>query len=119
MINQTTANNSYQTDLATIRSIDMPSKFTSAEANYYKQLFQDFNPDSKPLATNVIKLINNKIKFNFEKTTTIDRGGLAGLCQIVKLARKNQIELSFSQLSPEVKMIFSLIGLEDLFPIAK
>ena len=119
MINQTLANNSAQTDSDPINSIDMPSRFTSAEANYYKQLFQDFNPDSKPLATKAINVINNRMRFNFENTITIDQGGLAGLCQLVTLAHKNQIDLTFSKLSPEIKIIFSLIGLEDLFPIAE
>ena len=88
MINQIANNNSLQTELATTQLINMPSKFTSQEANYYKQLLQDLNSDSKPVATNSFNIICQKMMFDFEKTISIDKGGLAGLCQIVRLARK-------------------------------
>ena len=119
MLNQTAAYNSYQTNSATISSIDMPSQFTSTEARYYQQLFQDLNPDSKPSATNSFHAISNRIRLNFEKTVSIDDEGVEGLCQLVSLAEKNRIDLTLSKLPAEVKMILSLIGLEDLFAIAE
>ncbi len=119
MINQASNNNSSKTDLATTEAINMPSEFTSKEANHFKQQLQQLDLNLKPVANNSLHPIAKKIIFNFEKTIFIDKGGLAGLCQILKLARENKIDLTFSRFSPEVKIILSLIGLEQAFPIAE
>lgn len=119
MINQTVKNNFLKTDLGTIPLIDMPSKFTSVEANYFKQLLQQNNVNLKLVTTNLLAPVADKIIFNFERTSFIDLGGLAGLCQMLNLARENKIDLSFSRFSPEVKIVLSLIGLEQVFPIAE
>jgi len=55
--------------------------------------------------------------FDFETTNFIDQGGIAGLCQIVMLAKERKIDLVFSRFSPEVRIVLSLVGLEKLFPI--
>lgn len=95
------------TDLNSIPLIQMPSQFTSTEANCFKQLLQQTLGQSQSQLRKVI--------LDFEQTTFIDKGGLIGLCQILRLARDIQADLSFTSFSPQVKMVLSLAGLESFF----
>ncbi len=97
--------------------IHMPSRFTSTEANFFKQLFQQFSCSSEPVADKQPNLTIKKVIVDFGKTTFIDNGGLVGLCQILRLARESQTELNFLSFSPQVKMVLSLAGLEQVFTI--
>ena len=103
--------------------IQMPSNFTSVEANSFKQLFQQFcQKDSILFRGSFFGLSKNgsaikKIILDFGQTTFIDSNGLVGLCQIVQLAKNTKFDLTFCRFSPQVKMILSLAGLEQVFAI--
>ncbi len=103
--------------------IQMPSNFTSVEANSFKQLFQQFcRRDSIVLDRSFLQLRQNscavkKIILDFGKTTFMDSNGLVGLCQIVQLAKNTKFDLTFSRFSPQVKMILSLAGIEQVLSL--
>lgn len=103
-------------DLGYAYLISTPALFTVDEANYLKQLLQDCNCCGT-LTAEQINSNNSKIILDFAKTTFIDREGLIGLLQILKLARNERANLTFSNFSSEVKMVLSLIGLETAFPL--
>ncbi|MDJ0649081.1 MAG: sugar transferase [Xenococcaceae cyanobacterium MO_188.B19] len=86
--------------------IQMPSKFTSLEANSFKKLFQHLCQSSFKL---------KKIILDFAHTTFMDSSGLAGLCQILHLAKNAKLDLTLGAISPQVKIILSLVGLEQIF----
>lgn len=100
--------------------VQMPSNFTSVEANSFKQLLQKFcRKDAVVLVRNFLRFRQNKsavkkIILDFEKTTFMDSNGLVGLCQIVQFAKNNKFDLTFRCFSPQVKMILSLAGLEKV-----
>ena len=112
-----TANNLLLTNLDHAQLIHMPSRFTSTEANFFRQLFQQFNDSSEAVASEPSNCAIKKLIVDFGKTTFIDNGGLVGLCQILGLARDSKTDLSFLRFSPQVKMVLSLAGLEQFFPI--
>lgn len=85
--------------------IQISSQFTAAEAsNIIHHLDEIYCNDS------TVK----KIFIDFGKTTFMDNSGLFALCQIVKSFKSKEIDLSFWRFSPEVKMILSLVGLDDI-----
>jgi anti-anti-sigma factor len=112
-----TSNNFVVTDLDSIQLIHMPSQFTSTEANYFKQLLQQFSFSFEQVPVASSNLTIKKIVVNFEKTVFIDNGGLIGLCQILRFAKDTKIDLRFLSFSPQVKMVLSLVGLEHFFSI--
>ncbi len=103
--------------------IQMPPNFTSVEADSFKQIFQQFcRRDSILFRGNFFRLRKNsstikKIILDFEQTTHIDSSGLAGLCQVVQLAKNIKFDLTFRRFSPQVKIVLSLAGLEQVFVI--
>ena len=103
--------------------IQMPSNFTSVEANSFKQLFQQLcRRDSVVLERSFLQLRQNssavkKIILDFGQTTFMDSSGLVGLCQILQLAKNTKFNLTFWRFSPQVNMILSLTGLEQVLPI--
>lgn len=86
--------------------IQMPSHFTARESSDFKQQFQDICQKSSDL---------KKIICDFSQTIFMDSRGLNALCQIFQLAQKEGIDLSFSSFSPQIKIILSLTGLDELF----
>ena len=88
--------------------IQMPSQFTAREASNFKQQFQQICQSSLPL---------NKIICDFGQTIFMDKNGLVGLCQIVHLAQQESIELAFASFSPQIKIILSLVGLEEFLTV--
>ena len=103
--------------------IQMPSNFTSVEANSFKQLLRQFSRRNSVLfRQSFFRLRQNssaikKIILDFGQTTFMDSSGLVGLCQIVQLAKNTKFDLTFWRFSPQVKMILSLAGLEQVFVI--
>ena len=106
MTSTTLTNNFSLTNLNQACLIQMPSKFTTSEANAFKQLFQQFCQNS---------LAVKKIILDFGQTIFMDSSGLVGLCQIVQLAKNTKFDLTFWSFSPQVKIILSLAGLEQVF----
>ena len=108
MTNTTLKNNFLLTNKNQAYLVQMPSKFTSLEAKSIKQLFQEFCQIGSKIP---------KIILDFTPTTFIDSSGLAGLCQIVQLAKNTKLKLTFGGFSPQVKIVLSLAGLEQVFTI--
>ena len=108
MTDTTLKNNFLLTNKNKAYLVQMPSKFTSIEAKYVKQLFEGFCK----IASKIQKII-----LDFTPTTFIDSSGLAGLCQIVQLAKNTKLKLTFGGFSPQVKIVLSLAGLEQVFTI--
>jgi len=119
MINSAASNNSLMTNFDQAQSINMPSKFTSAEANFFKEMFQKKDSEIQSINNKSTASIKPRMIFDFETTNFIDQGGIAGLCQIIRIAKERKIDLIFSRFSPEVRIVLSLLGLEEVFPIAE
>jgi anti-anti-sigma regulatory factor len=114
-----TSNNFLVTDLNHIQLIQMPSKFTAIEVNYFRQLLQKigFSFEQVPITSSDLTI--KKIIVDFEKTVFINNEGLIGLCQILRFSRDSKIDLRFLNFSPQIKMVLSLVGLEHFLPIEK
>ena len=109
MIYTATANNlSISPDSHPAYLIQMPSHFTVREASNFQQQFQEICSTSWGL---------NKVICDFSQTNFMDSSGLVGLCQIVKLAQQESIELAFASFSPQIQIILSLTGLEEFFSL--
>jgi len=123
MTSTTITNNFALTHLNQACLIEMPSNFTSVEANSFKQLFQKFcRRDPNLFQWSFAQLRKNssaikKIILDFGQTTHIDSNGLVGLCQIVQLAKNTKFDLTFSRFSPQVKMVLSLAGLDQVLSL--
>ena len=120
MTSTTITNDFALTHLNQAYLIQMPSNFTSVEANSFKQLLQKFcKRDAVTLVRNFLQFRQHnspvrKIVLDFEQTTFMDSSGLVGLCQIAQLAKNTKFDLIFWRFSPQVKMILSLAGLETI-----
>ena len=123
MTSRTITNNFALTHLNQACLIQMPSNFTSVEVNSFKQLFQKFcHRDSNLSRWSFLQLRRNssaikKIILDFGQTTHIDSNGLVGLCQIVQLAKNTKLDLTFYRFSPQVQMVLSLAGLEQVLSL--
>jgi anti-anti-sigma regulatory factor len=113
----TISNNFSVTNLNNVQLINMPSEFTASEANELKQLLQQFLGTFEQLSVTSTDLSIKRIVVNFEKTIFINNEGLIGICQILKFAKDTKIDLRFLSFSPQIKMVLSLVGLEQLFAI--
>lgn len=87
--------------------IKMPNQITTREADYLEQQLMKLKQD---------ELNTQKIIYDFSETTFMDSSGLNGLCKIIKASRQNQIKLDFSNFRPEIKIILSLTGLDNILP---
>ena len=120
MTSTTITNDFALTHLNQAYLIQMPSNFTSVEANSFKQLLQKFcKRDAVTLVRNFFQFHKHnspvrKIVLDFEQTTFMDSSGLVGLCQIAQLAKNTKFDLIFWRFSPQVNMILSLAGLEKI-----
>ncbi|MDJ0680513.1 MAG: sugar transferase [Xenococcaceae cyanobacterium MO_167.B52] len=90
--------------------IEMPSQFTTVEANSFKDFFQKLCQAGSKL---------KKIILDFGHTTFIDSSGLIGLCQIIQLGQKTQFNLTFGKISPQVKIVLSLAGLDRILNVER
>ena len=85
--------------------IQISSRFTVTEAHHIAQHLDEIYCNDSTV---------KKISLDFGKTTFMDNNGLFTLCQIVKTFRQKEINLTFWRFSPEVKMILSLVGLDNI-----
>ncbi|MFM2312346.1 MAG: hypothetical protein RLZZ04_1622 [Cyanobacteriota bacterium] len=113
----TIGNNFLVIDLDNVQLINMSSQFTASEANKLRQLLQQFLGTFEQLSVTSNDLIIKKILVNFKKTIFINNEGLIGMCQILKFAKNNNIDLRFLSFSPQIEIVLSLVGLEQLFAI--
>ncbi|MEL6438925.1 MAG: STAS domain-containing protein [Cyanobacteria bacterium J06621_8] len=112
-----TANNFLLTNSESSDLISMPSHFTNIEAGFLEKSIQQFYNSCSSTTSEQDSLSEKKIVVDFGSTTFMDNGGLMGLCKILRFAKANKIALSFMRFSPQVKMILSLAGIEEFFPL--
>lgn len=87
--------------------VQLPAKFTVIEAVWFRQCFQTWIEDPSLL----------KIILDFGQTTIIDSSGMGSLISNHKSAQTKNIQLIFWSVQPQVKLAFSLGGLEEIFNI--
>jgi anti-anti-sigma factor len=88
--------------------VQLPSRFSVVEAVPFRNAFQNWvqqNPSPK------------KIILDFSETKLIDSSGIGSLLSSLKAARTKDIQLILWSLSPQVKLAFSLAGLDQMFTI--
>ena len=88
--------------------IKMPLRFTVLEANSLQQEFQKICQTGSTFI---------KIVLDFSKNTFMDSNGLIALCRMVHEARSSRVNLAFSSFSPQVQMILSLAGLDEVIKV--
>jgi anti-anti-sigma factor len=88
--------------------IQMPPRLTVLEAMSFRQFFRERSENETCLS---------QIILDFGQTKLIDSSGIGALLSNVKTARVSGIQLSLWSVGPQVKLAFSLAGLEDLLNI--
>jgi anti-anti-sigma factor len=86
----------------------MPLRFTILEADCFQQQFHKICQTSSA---------SKKIVLDFSQTTFMDSSGLIALCKIVREARNSRVNLVFSSFSPQVQMVLSLAGLDEVIKV--
>ncbi len=87
--------------------VKLPPRLTVIEAVSFREFFQGWIQD--PSLTKII--------LDFGQTTIIDSSGLGSLISNHKSAQAKNIQLVFWSIHPQVKLAFSLVGLEQIFDI--
>lgn len=87
--------------------VQMPSKLTVVEAIALKKEY------SLWMERGTIE----KIILDFAKTKIIDSSGVGSLVALMKFTREKNIVLQIWSIIPQVKEVFSLIGMEKVLPI--
>jgi anti-anti-sigma factor len=88
--------------------IQMPPRLTVVEAMSFRQFFREQSENETCLS---------RIILDFGQTTLIDSSGIGALLSNLKTARVSGIQLTLWSVGPQVKLAFSLAGLEDLLNI--
>lgn len=102
------------TNVDNAQLISVPSSFTSNEVDFFKQLLQQYSETLENANSNRYHSTFRKIIIDFGQTTFMNNDGLIGLCQIFNFARDKKIDLAFIGFSPQIRIILSLVGLEDI-----
>ncbi|MEH1867236.1 MAG: sugar transferase [Nostoc sp.] len=87
--------------------VQLPPRLTVIEAVTFRESFQTWLDDSS-LA---------KIILDFGQTTIIDSSGIGSLISNHKSAQAKNIQLIFWSINPQIKLAFSLVGLDRIFNI--
>ncbi|BAB73984.1 sugar transferase [Anabaena sp. FACHB-709] len=87
--------------------VQLPPRLTVIEAISFREYFQSWIEDSSL----------TKIILDFGQTTIIDSSGVGSLISNHKSAQAKKIELIFWSIHPQVKLAFSLVGLEQILNI--
>lgn len=111
------ANDFLVTNVNDTQMISIPSKFTSIEAQDFRNLLQKKCNSLNKLTLNNSCSQYKKIIVDFGETTFIDNEGLSILYQVICFAREKNINLTFISFYPQIKKILSLGSLEQLFSI--
>jgi len=85
--------------------VQLPPRLIVLEAVAFKQTFQQLLEDSS---------VPEKIIFDFSKTTFIDSSGVGALVSNLKHARQEGIPLLLRGVTPPVKAVLSLTGLDQV-----
>jgi anti-anti-sigma factor len=87
--------------------VQLPSKLTVVEAVSFRHYFQQYLEDSSI----------EKIILDFGHTTIIDSSGIGSLITNIKSAKAKNIPLTVWSVNPQVKLAFSLVGLDQILNI--
>ncbi|NER19513.1 MAG: exopolysaccharide biosynthesis polyprenyl glycosylphosphotransferase [Symploca sp. SIO1B1] len=85
--------------------VQLPARLIVLEAVAFKQTFQQLLQDTS---------LPEKIIFDFSKTTFIDSSGVGALVSNLKHARQKDIPLLLRGVTPPVKAVLSLTGLDQV-----
>ena len=85
--------------------VQLPPRLIVLEAVAFKQTFQQLLQDTS---------VPEKIIFDFSKTTFIDSSGVGALVSNLKHARQKDIPLLLRGVTPPVKAVLSLTGLDQV-----
>ena len=84
--------------------VQMPPRLSVIEAPPFRKIFQDWLEEQADLT---------KIVLDFGHTSVVDSSGIGALVSSYRLAKKRGLDLLFWGLTPQVKFVFSLAGLEQ------
>ncbi|AFZ58643.1 sugar transferase [Anabaena cylindrica FACHB-243] len=87
--------------------VQLPSRLTVIEAVSFRKYFQELLEDSSI----------TKIILDFGQTTIIDSSGIGSLITNIKSAKAKNIQLTVWSPNPQVKLAFSLVGLDKILNI--
>ncbi|MTJ50017.1 sugar transferase [Dolichospermum sp. UHCC 0259] len=107
-----TAHTNKTTSLVTTRFnntllVQLPSRLTVIEAVSFRGFFQQYVEDASI----------TKIILDFGQTTIIDSSGIGSLITNIKSAKTKNIHLVLWSVNPQVKLAFSLVGLDKILNI--
>lgn len=97
--------NEYTIQLNEAHLIKMPSRFTSSEVKNFENHFQS-------LVKSGVKL--SKVILDFGKTNFMDGSGLICLDRFFKVTKKYGVHLLIEDISAEIKLMLSLIGVDEI-----
>jgi anti-anti-sigma factor len=96
------------TTLNQVCLVQLPKLLTVAEAVAFKQRFQQICQ---------VDPIPSRIVLDFGRTSFIDSSGIGALVSCLKTARSQGIALALWSLSPQIEMVLSLTGLDQVFSV--
>jgi anti-anti-sigma factor len=86
-------------------AIQMPPRLTALESSSFLQIFQVWIQNETSLTTIIL---------DFGQMTLIDSRGVGAFLSNLKSARAQNIQVILRNVTPEVMIVFSLMGLEKL-----
>ncbi|MGB7415628.1 MAG: sugar transferase [Thermosynechococcaceae cyanobacterium] len=86
----------------------MLPRLSVAEAPQFRQIFQGWLEEQANLT---------KIILDFGQTAVVDSSGIGALVSTYRLAKARSLDLLFWGLTPQVKFVFSLAGLESVLEL--
>jgi anti-anti-sigma factor len=96
------------TSFKDILLIQMPPRLTVLEASAFRQFFQDYMQQATPY---------QQVILDFGQTILIDSSGIGALLSNLKSARVHHIPLTLWSVGAQVKLAFSLAGLEEVLTL--
>ncbi len=95
------------TRVSNILLVQLPPRLTVLEAVSCRETFQKWVEDASI----------TKIILDFGQTTIIDSSGIGSLISNIKSAQSKNIQLTTCSVNPQVKLVFSLVGLNQKLSI--
>lgn len=88
--------------------IQMPPRLTLLESDSFRQFFQAVLQQNRALS---------QIVLDFDQTQLMDSSGVGAFLSNLKWAQSREIHLVSKNVGPEVMMVFSLMGLDQVLTI--
>lgn len=95
---------------ADVETIAMPKEFTVVEAVPFRDNFS--------LICQREELPPRQVKLDFTQTDFIDSSGIGALASMCKIAKAAGVSLSVSGLSPQVRSVLTMTGMDKMFNVA-